>query len=666
MSDENVSSGANKKRDRTLGMGAKITRRDFLNGVALTAGSAAIYGIVPPEMWAAAAADLEAQDVPGYYPPAKTGLRGDHPGCSEAMHRVRDGVFWNDAPKAIDTGESYDLVIVGGGISGLAAAHFFRKAAGDKARILILENHDDFGGHAKRNEFRAGGRLRLGFGGTYSIESPEPYSPVAKGVIEELGIDVPSYPKYVSKDLYRGLGLKPRIFFDKETFGADKLVTNAVHTGGDESGLNDAVDKEGLQEFLSQVPLSAKAKQDFKRLVEEKKDYFPGLSSDEKKARMARISYAKYLTEIVGVSDELVKLFQAQPHGLFGVGIDAVSAQDAWGLGYKGFNGLNLDPKPGKGMNRDAIPNAEAEEYFFHFPDGNASIARMLVRKLIPAAIPGNTATDIVLAKADYSKLDEASAPVRIRLNSTVVKVNHRGDPATAQEVEVSYFTENKLKTVRAANCILACWHVVIPYIASELPDAQKAALTSAQKVPLLYNNVLVRNWTAFQKLGTSGVYAPGMYHTSMNLDLPVSIGGYECTKKPDEPIVVHMMKAACKPGHPAREQHRLGRIQLYSTTFETYERNIREQLARIIGPGGFDPARDILEITVNRWPHGYAYEYNSLFDQFWLEGTAAPCQVARKPFGRLAIANADADAYAYTDCAIDQAYRAVGELKKS
>ena len=666
MSDENVPLGATNERDRTLGMGARITRRDFLNGAALTAGSAAVYGLVPPEMWAAAAADLEAQDIPGYYPPRKTGLRGSHPGSFETMHKVRDGAFWEDAPKAIDTRETYDLVIVGGGISGLAAAHFFRRAAGDKARILILENHDDFGGHAKRNEFRGGGRMRLGFGGTFSIESPEPYSAVAKGVIEELGIDVPSFPKYVSKDLYRSLGLKPQIFFDKETFGADKLVANALHTGGDESGHNDAVDETELQAFLNQVPLSDKAKQDFKRLVEEKKDYFPGLSSDEKKARMARISYAKYLTEVAEVSDELVKLFQAQPHGLFGVGIDAVSAQDAWGLGYRGFDGLNLDPKPGKGMNRDAIPNAEAEEYFFHFPDGNASIARMLVRKLIPAAIPGSNATDIVLAKADYSKLDAASSPVRLRLNSTVVKVNHRGDPATAKEVEVSYFTENKLKTVRAANCILACWHVVIPYIASELPDAQKLALASAQKVPLLYNNVVVRNWNAFQKLGTSSVYAPGMYHTSMNLDIPVSIGGYECTKTPDEPIVVHMMKAACKPGHPAREQHMLGRIQLYSTTFETYERNIREQLARVVGPGGFDPARDILEITVNRWPHGYAYEYNSLFDRFWLEGTEAPCQVARKPFGRLAIANADADAYAYTDCAIDQAYRAVGELKRN
>src|ERR1039458_236265 len=191
-------------------------------------------------------------------------------------------------------------------------AHYFRKAAGDKARVLILENHDDFGGHAKRNEFRAGGRTILGFGGTYSIESPAPYSAVAKTLIEELGIDVPSYHKYVSKDLYRSLGLKPRIFFGQETFGTEKLVVNAVHTGEDESGLSDE-DKLGLEEFLKEAPLSAKAKQDFQRLLTGDKDYFPGRSSDEKKARLARMSYAKYLTDTTGVSDEIVKLLQAFP-----------------------------------------------------------------------------------------------------------------------------------------------------------------------------------------------------------------------------------------------------------------------------------------------------------------------------------------------------------------
>jgi len=649
--------------DRELGMKRNITRRDFLNGVAVTAGAAWGAGPVPRLL---AAADADAEKSPGYYPPALTGMRGSHPGSFDAAHALRDGTFWDAAGKPQDTGESYDLIIVGGGISGLAAAHFYRKAAGEKARILILDNHDDFGGHAKRNEFRAGSAFRLGFGGTFSIESPAPYSAVAKGVIEELGIDVPSYSKYVAKDLYRSLGMRPRIFFDKETFGADKLAINPSPRGGNESEDVAQGLPEALQQFLAEAPIAEQAKRDLRRLYEEKKDYYPGLTSEEKKAKLARISYASFLKDVAGVHEDIVKLYQALPHPLFGVGIDAVSAQDAWGFDLPGLDGLKLDPAPGKGMNRDAIPNEEAEKYFFHFPDGNATIARLLVRKLIPEAIPGSSVADVVLAKANYAKLDQAGAAVRIRLNSTAVRVKHAGDAVAAKEVEVAYARGGKVYTARANKCVLACWHVVIPYICEELPDKQKEALASAQKVPLLYTNVAIRNWTAFQKLATNAVYAPGMYHTSVNLDLPVSIGGYECARKPEEPVVVHMMKAACRPGRPARDQHRLGRIELYNTTFETMERKIREQLARTLGPGGFDPARDITAITVNRWPHGYAYEYNSLFDSFRLEGGETPCEVARKPHGRIAIANSDAGAYAYTDEAINQAWRAVGELTKS
>lgn len=645
-------------RDRKLGMHRKITRRDFINGVAVTAGAT----VMP---WHLLAADAdEAQNASNYYPPALTGLRGSHPGAFEVAHSLRDGTFWDSAGKPEDTGETYDLIIVGGGISGLAAAHFYRKVAGEKSRILILDNHDDFGGHAKRNEFRVGNAFRLGFGGTFSIESPAPYSAVAKGVIEEVGIDVSSYPKYVQKDLYHAQGLRPKIFFDKETFGADKLVVNPSPRGGNES--DDAVQGEPalLKEFLAEAPIADHAKRDLERLYQEKKDYFSGQSSDEKKAKLARMSYASYLKDVAGVHDDIVKIYQALPHPLFGVGIDAVSAQDAWGLDLPGFDGLQLDPAPGKGMNRDAIPNEEAQKYFFHFPDGNASIARLLVRKLVPEAIPGHSSTDVVLAKANYARLDQSSSPVRIRLNSTAVRVKHVGDAASAKEVEVAYVRGGKIYTARARNSILACWHVVIPYICEELPAKQKQALSSAQKVPLLYSNVALRNWKSFHKAGANSIYAPGSYHTYMNLDLPVSMGGYECARKPEEPVVLHMMKAPCRPGRPAREQHSFGRMELYNTTFETMERKIREQLVRTLG-ASFDPARDIAAITVNRWPHGYAYEYNSLWDPFWLEGGETPCEVARKPHGRIAIANADAGAYAYTDCAIDQAYRAVGEITK-
>jgi spermidine dehydrogenase len=641
-------------------MHRRITRRDFLNGVAVTAGAA----LMP---WHLAAADGPAapEKASGDYPPALTGMRGSHPGSFDAAHSLRDGTFWDSVGKPEDTGETYDLIVVGGGISGLSAAHFYRKIAGPKAGILILDNHDDFGGHAKRNEFRVNNAFRLGFGGTFSIESPAPYSPVAKALIEELGIDVPSYSKYVDKNLYRSLGLRPKIFFDKETFGADKLAVNPSPRGGTESEDSATGSPELLKQFLADAPLAEQAKRDLQRLFQEPKDYFPGQTSEEKKAKLARMSYASFLKEVAGVHPDIIKMYQTMPHPLFGVGIDAVSAQDAWGFDLPGLDGMKLDDKPGKGMNRDAIPNEEAGKYFFHFPDGNASIARLLVRKLIPGVLSGSTMADIVLAKANYAKLDDAGSPVRIRLNSTAVRVKHLGDSASVKEVEVSYARGGKVYTARAKNSILACWHVVIPYICEELPDKQKEALASAQKVPLLYTNVAVRNWTSFHKLGTNAVYAPGMYHSYVNLDLPVSIGGYQCAHKPEEPIIVHLMKAACHPGLPAREQHRMGRMELFATDFETMERNIRDQMARTLGPGGFDPARDITAITVNRWPHGYAYEYNSLFDKFWLEGGVTPCEIARTPWRRIAVANADAGAYAYTDEAINQAYRAVGELTK-
>ena len=644
--------------DRELGMQRHITRRDFLNGVAVAAGAA----LMPRHLLAAG--DIDSQKSSDYYPPALTGLRGSHPGSFDAAHALRDGSFWNTAGTPQDTGETYDLIVVGGGISGLSAAHFYRKLAGANARILILDNHDDFGGHAKRNEFRIGNAFRLGFGGTYSIESPAPYSQEARGLIEELGIDVASYPRYHDAKLYRSLGLRSKIFFDKETFGADRLVLGPPSLKGGEKDYVESTDRETWKQFLAEAPLAAQAKSDLDRLRHDARDYLPGLSSPEKKAKLASMSYASFLRDVAKVHEDAVKLYQAVLHPTFGLGIDAVPAQDAWGEDLPGFRGMKLDPAPGKGMNRDAIPNEEADKYFFHFPDGNATIARLLVRKLIPDAIAGNSVNDVVLAKANYSRLDSSASPVKIRLNSTAVRVKHVGEAATAREVEVAYAQGGKVYTARAKNCILACWHVVIPYICEELPQRQREALASAQKVPLLYTNVALRNWTSFQKLNTNAVYAPGCYHTRMGLDLAVSIGGYECARKPEEPIVVHMMKAPCQPGRPAREQHTLGRLELYETTFETMEREIRGQLARTLGAGGFDPARDIAAITVNRWPHGYAYQYNSLFDSFWLEGGETPCEVARKRFGRIAIANADAGAYAYTDEAINQAWRAVGELR--
>jgi spermidine dehydrogenase len=247
-------------------------------------------------------------------------------------------------------------------------------------------------------------------------------------------------------------------------------------------------------------------------------------------------------------------------------------------------------------------------------------------------------------------------------LNSTAVAARHLGSSASAKEVEVVYGRDHKAYSVRSNGVVLACWNMAIPYICPDLPAEQKEALHYGVKVPLVYTVVALRNGSAFHKLGVRGVSCPGMYHSSINLDQVVKMGDYQPSQSPGEPILVRMLRTPCQPGLSAREQQRVGHYDLLATPFETFERNIRDQLARVLGGGGFHPARDIEAITVNRWPHGYAYEYNPLWDPNWPEGKR-PCDIARRRFGRITIANSDAAAAAYTDQAIDQGYRAVQEL---
>jgi spermidine dehydrogenase len=643
-------------RDRELGMNRAITRRDFVNGVAIGAGGALASAWLPGFNPGAESQNF-AQDTPGYNPPALTGMRGTTDDAMEVGHRVRDGNFGDGVGKPIDTHETYDLIVVGAGMSGLAAAYFYRKHAGPSARILILDNHDDFGGHAKRNEFRPGGRLLLANGGTFAIESPFPYSKEARGLLTELGIDPPALEKKgMDREVYRGLG--SAYFFDKETFGVDRLVVGVP--GGFRGG--DPAPK-AWEEFLARTPLSPEAQRDIVRIQEEKADYMPDVSQEEKKARLAHTSYKDFLLNIVKVHSDAIPFYQTRTHGLYGIGIDAVPALDCWAIGFPGFEGLRLDRVPSKGLTFTAMGEVTPQErYHFHFPDGNASIARMLVRSLVPDSIPGKTAEDIVTAKVDYSKLDRDGSPVRIRLSSTAVDVKHVGDAASAKEIEVTYGRANKAYTIRGKGVVLACWNMVIPHMCDELPAKQKEALRYGVKVPLVYTVVAMKNWTSFHKLGIRGASCPGMFHTSVNLDQAINIGDYKCPHSPDEPILVRMLRTPCQPGLSAREQQRAGHYDLLGTTFETFERSIRDQLSRLLGSGGFDPARDIDAITVNRWPHGYAYEYNPLWDPDWPAGQR-PCEIARQRHGRITIANSDAAAAAYTDQAIDQGYRAVEEL---
>jgi len=634
---------------------SRLARRDFLNGVALSVGGALLS---PRDALGLALAEPGLGGAP--YPPALTGLRGSHDGSFEIAHALRDGSFWATAGAPADTGERYDLIVVGAGISGLAAAWFFRKAAGLTARVLVIDNHDDFGGHARRNEFRVGGRTLIGYGGTFAIDSPAPYSAVASAVLAELGVDPSRWSRMFERGLYRGLGMGPAIFFDRETFGVDRLVPapgGIAELGGATAKMGQA---DPFTTFRAEAPLSEPAKRDLERLFKTPGDYLPGLGDRDKKARLARTSYADFLLKIAGCDRGVLALFQARPHSLYGVGIDAVSALDAWGLGLPGFGGMKLDSTAGPGMGLDARPGPRSP--FLHFPDGNATVARLLVQRLIPRAVPGRGADDVALARADYTRLDEPG-PTRLRLGSTAVRARHTADGG---EVEVDYVRAGKLQRVRARSCVLACWNGMIPFLCPELPPAQREALAYATKVPIVYTNVVLRSWESFHALRLSHAHCPGSFHTSVGLDLPVRVGSYRPPRRPQEPIVVQMLRTPCRPGLSAREQHRAGREELLTTPFAAFEQSVRGQLTRMLGTGGFDAARDMLALTVNRWPHGYAYQYNSLWDPFWIEGGPLPCVAARQPFGRISIANADAAAYAYTDAAIDQAHRAVGELTRA
>jgi spermidine dehydrogenase len=628
--------------DGALGMGRPIDRRDFLNGVAV-ALTALGAGLAPPAL-TAADPGLWPQDRDGYAPAELTGIRGSHPGSFEAAHRLRDGEPAVTAARIVDTGETYDLVVVGGGISGLAAARFYRDAQ-PRAKILILDNHDDFGGHAKRNEFRLNGRLHLMNGGTLEIDSPRPYSAVADGLLRSLGVRPVELARACDRDaLYSSLGLGGGVFFDKETFGTDQLVAGVPARG---TSTNEA-----WTAFLARTPLSDRARADVARIETGDVDYMPGLTSDEKKDQLSRMSYRAYLLDVAKVDPVVAQFYQTHTQGEWGVGIDAVSALDCWGFFMPGFLGLKLERRPAPRMSFTPAGYVQGGSYVFHFPDGNASIARLLVRDLIPSAIPGTSCEDVVTARANYAALDRPGHPVRIRLSSLCLNARNIGDPAASHGVEITYARGERTFRVRATSCVLASWNMMIPYMVPDLPPVQKAALHKVVKTPLVYTTVALRDWKAFHRLGVSSVMAPGGYHTALRLNWPVDIGGYAAERSPDNPILLHMTRTPCKPGLPEFDQNRAGRAELLATSFATFEREIR----------GFDPARDITGITVNRWPHGYAPEWNPLWEEP-LPLEQQPNVVGRARFGRIAIANSDAGAAAYTDCAIDQAHRAVTEL---
>jgi len=592
------------------------------------------------------------------YPPLRAGPRGSHAGSFEVAHELvlqgrRDwGTIRDPDP------DTYDLVVVGGGISGLSAAYFHLERD-PSARILILDNHDDFGGHAKRNEFRLGDRTLIGYGGSQTLEDPQDYSAVAQKLIRDIGVKIDRFDSLYDRDFYRENGLGGGVFFDRAHYGVDRLVRYELIDYSGYMPLSPS--KLSAREAVAQMPLSPAAQSEMVALLEAEGDRLAPISVDDQEDYLYTISYKHFLQRYVGITEpEVFALLEGIASDI-GVTIEATPAMGA--LGYVGMPGIRAT-----GLHRYSF---EESPYIAHFPDGNASIARLLVRAMIPqVAGPGTGRSrmdEIVGERFDYARLDEYDSPVRLRLQSTVVRVQHEGTPELAERVAIQYVRGGRAERVTARACVLAGYNAMVPHLCPELPEPQREALSLAVKSPILYSNVLLRDWRAWKALGIAAVSAPGSYHTNAMLDFPVSMGGYAFPESPDEPIVVHMERFGKVPNEGAtpRQQYQAERHHLFTTPFESIEREIRTQLAGTLAGGGFDPARDIEAITVNRWAHGYAYMTNLLFDpNHWEDPDVVPPYVtARARFGRIAIANSDAAYSPSIDAAIDEADRAIREL---
>lgn len=635
-------------------MGRRITRRDFLDGVAVGTAAVAAATALPAAAHAADGPSAHRGQAGAHhdttaYPPTETGLRGQQPGAYDVAHAVRDGEF--DPGRIKDTRESYDLVVAGGGLSGLASAYLYRKAAGPRARVLVLDALDDFGGHARRNEFHVGRTLLLSNGGTVNIDTPSTWSRQAHDLLtKDLGVNLKALEATVKDDAYAPYGLRSATLFDAERWGEDRLVVR-------EPG-------ESWASYAAKLPMSEASRAALVRLYTTSEDFYPGLTDAQKKEVLARTPYETYLREKLGLDDDALEVVKRGTNGLWGVNVDRVASADAWATGQPGFDGLGLDPTPWPGAGLTPLMHLQEseEDGNFYFPEGNASLARLLVARLIPDVFDGRRPDwrEIVTAKADYSRLDDPDNRVRIRLSSTAVDVRNEGRHGAL----VTYSKGGRTYRVRAKGVVMACWNSVSSYVMPELPAEQATAMRYGVKVPLVYARVALKNWRSFASARVSRVSTPSGFFSSFGLPTVTEIGDFKMPRRPELPTVISLSATPNQPGLICREQHKAGRRTLIKMPFEDFEREIRDSMARSLGDHGFDPARDITALTVNRWAHGYAYEYNSLDDpSLFQPESQRPYSRARRPVGRIAIANSDTEAFGYTHAAFDAAHRAVAHL---
>lgn len=625
----------NKRNDKSLGMDLRICRRDFLNSTLLASGSLLLGPLSPRELLA------DGKDWTGY------GGIGDYQNSNgntaevmDAAHQIRDHVFDSVPANAIDTGEIFDCVVVGGGISGLAGALFFHNQTGGKRSCMVLENHPMFGGEAKRNEFMVDGQRLMAPQGSDHFQIPYPYSFIAR-FYDMIGIDWHEfmYQKWESASPEIPLG---------RTFEAMPSPVGCYF--GQKFGQQPGIWLiDPWKNKFKGAPISAAMRNEL-LLWKEKSENpenapvfdYPG---DAASRRLDGITLEEHMME-QGLSRETIRtMLVPDEGGGFGLGPDVLSAYTAYA-----FEELHsVDDSPATGWHA--------------FPGGNAGIARHIVKTLIPGSFAGpHTLAAICGSKVNFAALDRPGQPTRVRLGATVVRVEHETQPRRSQIVWVTYTQGGTVYRLKARSVVMAggCWTTKL--VVRDLPARYKEAYAQFYRSPCMIANVAVRNWRFLYKLGISSAqWFEGLGSFTSVHKVPL-FGGASATIGPDSPTVITLKVLYCYPGQPIKDQGNRGRMELLSTSYRKYERMIREQLTEMFSQSGFDARRDIAGIVLNRWGHAYVNPQPGFF--FGKDGKPAPREILRAaPFGRIAFANTDLSATPDHKTAVLEAHRAVGQV---
>ncbi|MFL5510574.1 MAG: NAD(P)-binding protein [Gemmatimonadaceae bacterium] len=614
-----------------LGMNEPISRRDFVNGT-LLAGAGLLLGNRLP-----ADATSDADAFNGY------GGVGDYRASNgntwdvlSAGHAMRDGLFEKRVASAADTGEIFDMVAVGGGISGLAAAVFFQKNKG--GRCLVLDNHPIFGGEAKRNEFRVNGQSVFAHQGSAIFLVPKKGG-YTDSFYNLIGMDRSAF-KYQT---WRGP--KPEMPLAHSPYDTPK---NYGFYFGPNFGTRPGVwlmDPWGRN--LEGAPLSETAKAELLRWRKvDDRGPQPQTDGDAVARQLDSITLEDHLMARHHISRETIRKFLSPIEGGgYGLGPDVLSAYCDYAIELQ-------FPEDGDDALGDQM-----------FPDGNTGFARLMVKTLIPDAFPGSRTVDSVWQnRVNFSALDRAGQPTRIRLTSTVVRVEHAGDPARAPHVVVTYAKGGRLYRLRARSVVMAGGSWTTKHVVADLPSAHREAYAQFYRSPCLMANIAVRDWRFLYRMGLSGCRWFGGLGDYLSVRRMATVGNMPPTFGPDSPTVLTIKVLFAKPGLPIGEQGSRGRAELLGTSFAQYERAFREQLGDMFAPGGFDPKRDIAGIILNRWGHAYVNPQPGFF--FGINGKPAPRDILRdRPHGRIAFANTDLAGASDHRNSIREADRAVQQL---